>query len=86
MDTMPSSSSPARYGLRWRADRLADLMRRRGIHGRTQLARRIGIARATAYEVFEADWSGSVTTSVLAQLAGLLSVKPGALVEVVRVQ
>jgi hypothetical protein len=61
-------------------------MRRRNIAARSDLAELIGIGRATAYNSFQPDWSGKVTATVLAQLAGLLSVKPDTLVEVVRVQ
>ena len=37
----------------------------------------LGISRSHAYSVFNADWSGTATTTVLAQLAGIFGVPIG---------
>ena len=72
-----------RFELRWRADRVKDLMQRRKIADRSHLATLIGVGRATVYKAFRSDWSGRATAGVLAELAGLMRVRPDSVVEVV---
>ena len=74
---------PARFELQWRADRVKALMRRRKIADRSDLAKLMGVARGTVYRAFRPDWSGRATAVVLAQLAGLMRVRPDSVVEVV---
>ena len=57
-------------------------MRRNGIRDRAELANVLGISRSHAYSVFNSDWSGTATTTVLAQLAGVFGVPIGQLVDV----
>ncbi|QAU05033.1 hypothetical protein Henu3_gp44 [Mycobacterium phage Henu3] len=75
---------PQTYELRWKPDAISKLLRRNKIHDRAELAEAIGISRATAYNLFNADWSGKVTTVVLAQLVGCLGANPATIVETVR--
>lgn len=58
-------------------------MRRHKIADRSSLAARMAVGRATVYQAFRADWSGRATAGVLADLAGLMGVKPDSVVEVV---
>ncbi|QBI96026.1 Cro protein [Mycobacterium phage MissDaisy] len=75
---------PQTYELRWRPEAIAKLLRRNKITDRAELAEAIGISRATAYNLFNADWSGKVTTVVLAQLVGCLGANPSVIVETVK--
>lgn len=68
------------YQLRWIPESIANLMHSNNIHGRADLAKRIGVSRSTVYSVFARDWSGTATTSVLAQLAGQFQVPLNTLV------
>ncbi|QIG61823.1 Cro protein [Mycobacterium phage Eponine] len=76
--------APQTYELRWNPEAIAKLLRRKKIHDRAELAEAIGISRATAYNLFGADWSGKATTVVLAQLVGCLGANPATIVETVK--
>lgn len=67
--------------LRWDAQYLATAMPRKGILGRAGLAALPGMSKATVYRSFNSDWSGEVTTAMLARLSVLLRVPPGRLVK-----
>lgn len=73
------------YELRWRAQRVAELMYRNNIHCRSELAEAAKIPKATTYTAFRKDWSGRATCGVLSRIAGQFSVRPDELVEVVAV-
>lgn len=71
-----------RHEVCWIPEAIANLMRRNGIRDRAELANVLGISRSHAYSVFNSDWSGTATTTVLAQLAGVFGVPIGQLVDV----
>ena len=71
-----------RHKVCWIPEAIANLMRRNGIRDRAELANVLGISRSHAYSVFNSDWSGTATTTVLAQLAGVFGVPVGQLVDV----
>ena len=70
------------HELCWIPEAIAKLMGRYGIRDRAELANVLGISRSHVYSVFNADWSGTATTTVLAQLAGVFGVPIGQLVDV----
>ncbi|MBE1551843.1 transcriptional regulator with XRE-family HTH domain [Mycobacterium sp. OAS707] len=65
--------------LRWIPEAIANLMLRRNITSRDQLAGVIGVSRSRVYDMFEGGWSGRASTSVLAQIAGAFGVPLGSL-------
>ena len=71
-----------RHEICWIPEAIANLVRRNDIRDRAELANVLGISRSHAYSVFNADWSGTATTTVLAQLAGIFGVPIGQLVDV----
>lgn len=80
---MNEARTSSRFELRWRADRIQSLMHRQKIADRSHLAGLMNVARVTVYQAFGADWSGKATAGVLADLAGLMGVKPDSVAEVV---
>ena len=70
------------HELCWIPEAIANLVRRNDIRDRAELANVLGISRSHVYSVFNADWSGTATTTVLAQLAGVFGVPIGQLVDV----
>ena len=71
-----------RHEICWIPEAIADVVRRNDIRDRAELANVLGISRSHVYSVFNADWSGTATTTVLAQLAGVFGVPIGQLVDV----
>ena len=71
-----------RHEICWIPEAIANLVRRNDIRDRAELANVLGISRSHVYSVFNADWSGTATTTVLAQLAGVFGVPIGQLVDV----
>ena len=71
-----------RHEICWISEAIADVMRCNEIRDRAELANVLGISRSHAYSVFNSDWSGTATTTVLAQLAGVFGVPIGQLVTV----
>jgi transcriptional regulator with XRE-family HTH domain len=71
-----------RHEICWIPEAIADVVRRNDIRDRAELANVLGISRSHVYSVFNADWSGTATTTVLAQLAGVFGVPIGQLVAV----
>ena len=71
-----------RHRVCWIPEAIANLMRRNGICDRAEPANVLGISRSHVYSVFNSDWSGTATTTVLAQLAGVFGVPIGQLVDV----
>ncbi|AHY26870.1 Cro protein [Mycobacterium phage ZoeJ] len=63
-----------RHELRWNPGKVAKTLARLGIRDRTALAKRVRMPKSTIYAAFDADWSGTATTTVLAQVAGELGV------------
>lgn len=64
---MPRTPSPTR--LPWNAPYIAKVMRRNGISNRGALSDVLThVSRATVYRVFNKDWSGHATTTMIAQL------------------
>jgi transcriptional regulator with XRE-family HTH domain len=71
-----------RHKVCWTPEAIANLMRRNDIRDRAELANVLGVSRSHVYAVFNSDWSGTATTTVLAQLAGVFGVPVGQLVNV----
>jgi hypothetical protein len=73
MDQPPSD-------LYWSPDSVADILHNNGIRTREQLAQRTRMSRATIYRIFDADWSGTATLTVLVRMAYCFRVPLAALV------
>ena len=68
------------YDLHWIPQAVANVLHNNNIHDRAELAKAIGISRATVYRVFNEEWAGRATIPILAAMACRFRVPIGRLV------
>ncbi|ADL71005.1 hypothetical protein LEBRON_39 [Mycobacterium phage LeBron] len=62
------------YEIRWIPDAVENLLHNNNILSRTELAKRLDVARSTVYRTFNEDWSGEPSMKMLALMAGYFRV------------
>ncbi|AZS12193.1 Cro protein [Mycobacterium phage Halena] len=72
---MTAATSPIEsYEIRWIPDAVENLLHNNNILTRTELAKRLDVARSTVYRTFNEDWSGEPSLKMLALMAGYFRV------------
>lgn len=65
-----------RYGLRWAADRVADVMRLNGIGSRHELASVLPVGRTSVYRSFSSSWEGGASSEMIHLISSVFDVPP----------
>ncbi|OYN81874.1 hypothetical protein CG716_04915 [Mycolicibacterium sphagni] len=69
-----TTTSHTDYTIRWIPQAVENLLHNNDIMTKAELASFLGVARSTVYKTFEDDWSGEVTTKMLAAMCSRFGV------------